>query len=86
MQNTDLQDWQEVFVVLCTFACQEEFPGLTEQLGSRLEFQFTLARASGTLDATTNAYNFRKNTTFTHLTAGRLERPVNIRPPTTMPT
>ncbi|KAG2049877.1 WD40 repeat-like protein [Suillus hirtellus] len=41
IQNADLREWQEIFVVLCTFASQEEFSNLAEQLGSRLEFQST---------------------------------------------
>ena len=75
VQNADLQDWQEIFVVLCTFASQDEFPSLTEQLGQRLEFQFRLTKAS---DAPARAHEFRKNATLTYLAAGRLERLVNI--------
>lgn len=75
VQNADLQEWQEIFVVLCTFASPEEFPGLTEQLGRRLEFQFSLAKASDDLG---RAYEFRKNATLTYLAAGRLERLINI--------
>ncbi|OAX38742.1 hypothetical protein K503DRAFT_137102 [Rhizopogon vinicolor AM-OR11-026] len=77
VQNADLQEWQEIFVVLCTFASQEEFSNLAEQLGSRLEFQSSLMRAScaenenGTLE-------LRKTATLTYLAAGRLERLLNI--------
>ena len=38
VQNADLQDWQEIFVVLYTFAGADDFGGLAEQLGARLEF------------------------------------------------
>ncbi|KII91359.1 hypothetical protein PLICRDRAFT_51526 [Plicaturopsis crispa FD-325 SS-3] len=78
VQNADLQEWQEIFVVLCTFASQEEFAGLAEQLGSRLEFQYSLAKDSDAPDAVAKAQEFRKNATLTYLAAGRLERLVNI--------
>ncbi|TCD71012.1 protein transport protein S31 [Steccherinum ochraceum] len=75
VQNADLQEWQEIFVVLCTFAGQEEFAGLAEQLGQRLEFQASVAKASGSIE---QAADFRKNATLTYLAAGKLERLVNI--------
>lgn len=77
VQNADLQDWQEIFVVLCTFASADEFSGLTEQLGQRLEFQGSLAKAYAS-DAPTRAHEFRKNATLTYLAAGRLERLLSI--------
>lgn len=78
VQNAELQEWQEIFVVLCTFASQEEFSSLAEQLGQRLEFQSTLAKASGSPGAEEKATEFRRNATLTYLAAGRLERLVNI--------
>ncbi|KAF9547194.1 hypothetical protein CPC08DRAFT_675391 [Agrocybe pediades] len=81
VQNADLQEWREIFVVICTFASQEEFSGLAEQLGRRLEEQFNLAVESNAEDGTTlerEAYNFRKNATLTYLAAARLERLVGI--------
>ena len=74
VQNADLQDWQEIFVVLCTFARPDEFGGLAEQLGARLEFQGSLARS----EHATEAPELRKNATLAYLAAGRLERLVNI--------
>ncbi|KAF8270128.1 hypothetical protein EI94DRAFT_1572288 [Lactarius quietus] len=74
VQNADLQDWQEIFVVLCTFARPDEFGGLAEQLGARLEFQASLARS----EHATEAPELRKNATLAYLAAGRLERLVNI--------
>lgn len=74
VQNADLQDWQEIFVILCTFARADEFGGLAEQLGARLEFQASLARS----EHATEAPELRKNATLTYLAAGRLERLVNI--------
>ena len=78
VQNADLQEWQEIFVVLCTFASQDEFSGLAEQLGSRLEFQFTVAKNSEDPEVAAKANEYRKNATLTYLAAGRLERLVNI--------
>jgi len=74
VQNADLQDWQEIFVVLCTFARADEFGGLAEQLGARLEFQASLARSERAVEAS----ELRKNATLAYLAAGRLERLINI--------
>ena len=78
VQNGDLQEWQEIFVVLCSFATPDEFASLTEQLGERLEFQSHLQKASDADDASTKALRIRKNATLTYLAAGKLERLVNI--------
>ncbi|KAL6299339.1 hypothetical protein BKA93DRAFT_608197 [Sparassis latifolia] len=78
VQNADLQEWQEIFVVLCTFATHEEFSGLAEQLGRRLEFRSSLAKVSGSSDGREKAAEFRRHATLTYLAAGRLERLVNI--------
>jgi len=77
VQNADLQEWQEIFVVLCTFASQEEFSSLAEQLGSRLEFQSSLMREGGA-EKEDDALELRKTATLTYLAAGRLERLLNI--------
>ena len=74
VQNADLQEWRDVFVVLCTFASEEEFPTLAEQLGSRLEYHF---KVTDTLDPEV-AQTFRKNATLTYLAATRLERLVSL--------
>ncbi|RDB18645.1 Protein transport protein SEC31 [Hypsizygus marmoreus] len=78
VQNADLQEWQEIFVVLCTFATQDEFAGLAEQLGRRLEFQFTVAASSEDPHIKEDARDYRQNATLTYLAAARLERLVNI--------
>ncbi|KAL0062586.1 protein transport protein S31 [Marasmius tenuissimus] len=81
VQNADLAEWQEIFVVLCTFASKEEFGSLAEQLGRRLEFQYTIARGSEgaqTEQQTKDWSEYRKNATLTYLAAARLERLVNI--------
>ncbi|KAF9443094.1 hypothetical protein P691DRAFT_809519 [Macrolepiota fuliginosa MF-IS2] len=78
VQNADLQEWQEIFVVLCTFASPKDFPGLAEQLGARLEFQFTVAKNSEDPDAQAKAGTYRKNATLTYLASARLERLINI--------
>ena len=41
VQNSE---WQDIIVVLCTFAKGNEFANLAEQLGQRLEFQALLAK------------------------------------------
>ena len=74
VQNADLQDWQEIFVVLCTFAGADEFGGLAEQLGARLEFQASLARSEQAVGAS----ELRKDAMLAYLAAGRLERLINI--------
>ena len=78
VQNADLQEWQEIFVVLCSFAAPDEFASLTEQLGERLEFQSHLLKASDVGDHSIKALKLRKNATLTYLAAGKLERLVNI--------
>ncbi|KAF8631103.1 hypothetical protein AX17_005148 [Amanita inopinata Kibby_2008] len=78
VQNADLQEWKEIFVVLCTFAGQEEFSSLAEQLGRRLEYQFLIAKDSDDPSAAAKANEYRKNATLTYLAAARLERLVNI--------
>lgn len=70
VQNADLGEWQEIFVVLCTFSKQDEFSNLTEQLGQRLEFQYSLARNSDI----TQAKEHRKNAVLCYLAAGKLEK------------
>ncbi|KAJ4467081.1 hypothetical protein J3R30DRAFT_3718374 [Lentinula aciculospora] len=78
VQNADLQEWQEIFVVLCTFASKEEFPGLAEQLGRRLEFQYTVSKSWNNSEVASKAVEFKKYATLTYLAAARLERLVNI--------
>ncbi|KAG8216349.1 hypothetical protein J3R82DRAFT_6428 [Butyriboletus roseoflavus] len=81
VQNADLTEWAEVFVVLCTFASGDEFGGLAEQLGARLEFQAGVLRAESEIGSdydTTDALELRKKATLTYLAAGRLERLINI--------
>ena len=73
VQNADLRDWREIFVVLCTFASQGEFSTLTEQLGKRLENESSLAQGSDE-----QAELYRENATLTYLAAARLERLVSI--------
>ncbi|KAF8816748.1 hypothetical protein BYT27DRAFT_7181181 [Phlegmacium glaucopus] len=74
VQNADLQEWREIFVVLCTFASQDEFSTLAEQLGRRLEYEFTVAQGSDDQEAEF----YRKNAILTYLAAARLERLVSI--------
>ena len=75
VQNADLSEWQEIFVVLCTFAGPDEFSSLVEQLGQRLEYQFTVARNSPSPDF---APELRRNAILCYLAAGKLEKVVGI--------
>ncbi|KAM0793724.1 hypothetical protein ACM66B_001148 [Microbotryomycetes sp. NB124-2] len=75
VQNASLSEWQEIFVVLCTFAPADEFPGLAEQLGQRLEFQHEVVKGSFSAG---NASELRKNATLCYLAAGKLEKVVGI--------
>ena len=76
VQNADLGDWQEIFVVLCTFAKSEEFATLVEQLGERLEYRFALAKTSSTKSSAT--LELRKSAVLCYLAAGKLEKVVHI--------
>ncbi len=64
VQNADLTEWQEIFVILCTFARSEDFGNLAEQLGYRLEQQY-LHKSSK---------EARKNAIMCYLAAGKLEK------------
>ena len=77
VQNADLAEWADIFVVLWTFASGDEFGWLAEQLGSRLEFQADVLRAQAE-DDVDHALELRKTATLTYLAAGRLERLINI--------
>lgn len=75
VQNADLNEWQEIFVVLCTFARAEEFSNLAEQLGQRLEFQYVKStRAPGGAPPAEKAKAHRKNAILCYLAAGKLEK------------
>ncbi|TIB81194.1 WD40 repeat-like protein [Wallemia mellicola] len=74
VQNADLNEWQEIFVVLCTFAKSEEFGQLAEQLGQRLDFQYRVADEADKM----GAKKYRTNAILCYLAAGKLERVVNI--------
>jgi protein transport protein SEC31 len=78
VQNADLHEWREIFVVLCTFAKQEEFSALAEQLGQRLQFQSNLFKSSTVDNAKEKAHEFRKHAMLCYLAATKLEKIVNI--------
>ncbi|KZV82092.1 WD40 repeat-like protein [Exidia glandulosa HHB12029] len=77
VQNADLREWQEIFVVICTFAKPDEFASLAEQLGQRLEYQSTVVLASDPDDVDA-AHELRKRATLAYLAARKLEKVVNI--------
>ncbi|CAD6913139.1 unnamed protein product [Tilletia controversa] len=76
VQNADLGDWQEIFVVLCTFAKAEEFSGLAEQLGQRLEFHYASSSSSNSSSngGSASVKAARKNAVLCYLAAGKLEK------------
>lgn len=71
----DLSEWQEIFVVLCTFAEPEDFHGLAEQLGQRLEDRYLQSVQSG---MGREALDDRKNAVLCYLAAGRLEKVMSM--------
>ncbi|KAG0303589.1 protein transport protein S31 [Dissophora globulifera] len=73
VRNADLADWQEIVVILCTFARPDEFGKLCESLGNRLEEQWANKVRSGE-----SADQLRSNTVLCYLAAGNLERVVAI--------
>lgn len=75
VQNAELSEWQEIFVVLCTFASSEDYPGLVEQLGVRLEHQYAVVKQSPTPEF---APELRKNAILCYLAAGQLEKVVGV--------
>ena len=69
-----------MFVVLCTFASGDEFGGLSERLGARLEFQARDLRSEtqvGLEDQVPELLELRKTASLTYLAAVRLKRLVN---------
>ncbi|KAF8928264.1 protein transport protein S31 [Dissophora ornata] len=73
VRNADLADWQEIVVILCTFARPDEFGKLCESLGNRLEEQWI-----NKVQAGEHADQLRCNTVLCYLAAGNLERVVGI--------
>ncbi|KAF9914725.1 protein transport protein S31 [Lobosporangium transversale] len=73
VRNADLVDWQEIVVILCTFARPDEFGKLCESLGNRLEEQWISKVQAGE-----QADQLRCNTVLCYLAAGNLERVVAI--------
>ncbi|KAF9191753.1 protein transport protein S31 [Haplosporangium sp. Z 767] len=73
VRNADLANWQEIVVILCTFARPDEFGKLCESLGNRLE-QLWASKVQAGLPAD----DIRSNTVLCYLAAGNLERVVSI--------
>lgn len=75
VQYADLAEWQEIFVVLCTFAKPDDFQRLAEMLGTRLEERYLAQLQQG---AQREAYVDRKNAVMCYLAAGRLEKVMSM--------
>ncbi|KAI7957468.1 hypothetical protein MJO28_004563 [Puccinia striiformis f. sp. tritici] len=81
VQNAELSEWQEIFVVLCTFAKKEEFSNLVEQLGQRLEYMSHPSTPTESPDQhppLISTAEFRKNAILCYLAAGKLEKVTSI--------
>ncbi|PLW22742.1 hypothetical protein PCANC_01087 [Puccinia coronata f. sp. avenae] len=81
VQNAELSEWQEIFVVLCTFAKKEEFSNLVEQLGQRLEYMShppTPTESPDQHSSSVSTAEFRKNAILCYLAAGKLEKVTSI--------
>lgn len=81
VQNAELSEWQEIFVVLCTFAKKEEFSNLVEQLGQRLEHMSHPSTPTENPDQTPSslsAEECRENAVLCYLAAGKLEKVASI--------
>ncbi|CAG8711253.1 5737_t:CDS:2, partial [Dentiscutata heterogama] len=77
--NADLSEWQEIVVVLCTFARSEEFGGLCNALGQRLEQEYRkLTGPSSTEEMKSRGLEYRKNAVLCFLAAGNLENVASI--------
>ncbi|KAF8952305.1 protein transport protein S31 [Haplosporangium bisporale] len=71
VEHADLTDWQEVIVILCTFARPDEFGRLCEALGVRLENIWARQLQAGeTLESTAE---LRHNAVLCYLAAGKQE-------------
>ncbi|GAA5916939.1 hypothetical protein JCM6882_003835 [Rhodosporidiobolus microsporus] len=82
VQNADLSNWTEAFVVACTYAASEdEFASLVEQLGTRLEYQFEVVKGrpgAESAGAGAGKEEWRKNAVLCYLAAGKLEKVVGV--------
>ncbi|GAA5828015.1 hypothetical protein JCM11251_005692 [Rhodosporidiobolus azoricus] len=80
VQNADLANWTEAFVVACTYASsEEEFANLVEQLGTRLEYQFEVVKGRpGEEGQGGKKEEWRKNAVLCYLAAGKLEKVVGV--------
>ncbi|KAG8955500.1 protein transport protein S31 [Tulasnella sp. 419] len=78
VQNAELREWREIFVILCTFAKGDEFSNLAKQLGQRLEFQGKVVKAAAGNGSLESAKAWRRNAVLCYLAAGKLEQIVSI--------
>eukprot|EP00163_Fabomonas_tropica_P033726 TRINITY_DN9004_c0_g1_i2.p1 TRINITY_DN9004_c0_g1~~TRINITY_DN9004_c0_g1_i2.p1 ORF type:complete len:1069 (-),score=197.63 TRINITY_DN9004_c0_g1_i2:94-3300(-) len=62
VSNADLNKWKEAFAILCTYAKSDEFSGLCDQLGQRLESEANDSRSA----------------TLCYMCAGNMTRAVDI--------
>jgi protein transport protein SEC31 len=81
VQNAELSEWQEILVVLCTFAKKEEFSNLVEQLGQRLDYMSHPSTPTESPDqhsSSVSTAKFCKDANLCYLAAGKLEKVTSI--------
>lgn len=78
VQNADLAEWKVVFVVLCTFAKDSDFPNLADQLGQRLQHRSSVLSNSDSPEAKVSSKTARGDATLCYLAARKLEKVVSI--------
>ncbi|KAI8139161.1 hypothetical protein BJV82DRAFT_522338 [Fennellomyces sp. T-0311] len=71
VENTSLDEWTSVVVMMCTFARTEEFGPLCERLGARLEEAWSDAVKEGDVE---KGQQFRRHATLCYLAAGNIEK------------
>ncbi|KAK9729369.1 protein transport protein S31 [Basidiobolus ranarum] len=76
VENADLSEWNEILVILCTYSRAEEFPGLCERLGQRIEAEWH--RVSKDEDSNEKSGELRQQAILCYLAAGNIERVVDI--------
>lgn len=78
VQNAELSEWQEIFVIVCTFANKDEFSNLLEQLGQRIEYFSHLSPANKLEASAYSQDEYRNNAILCYLAAGKLDKVVSI--------
>ncbi|ORX90873.1 WD40 repeat-like protein [Basidiobolus meristosporus CBS 931.73] len=76
VENADLSEWNEILVILCTYSRAEEFAGLCEKLGQRIEAEWL--KLAQDKDSEETLGELRQHAVLCYLAAGNIERVVDI--------